>query len=208
MIVFGALLSPYVRKVCVALAEKGVDYELKLSRPRNPDPDFLAASPFGKIPAMKHGDYTLADSSAIVAYVDAVWPEPALIPADPKLRGRAIWFDEFSDTILAGSGLKVLFNRYVAPVVFKKEGNEAVAQKGMEELPPIWAYLESQVPEQGWLVDAFSIADLSIASMIRSLEHVDAQPCATLYPRTAAWYQRVCARPSWIQVAAEDSAKG
>ncbi|HWU02616.1 MAG TPA: glutathione S-transferase family protein [Novosphingobium sp.] len=206
--IFGALLSPYVRKVCVALAEKGLDYDLRLSRPRDPDPDFLAASPFGKIPAMKQGDFVLCDSSAILAWLDAKYPSPALIPAEPEARGRAIWLEEFSDGIIAASGLKVLFHRYVSPVVFKREGNEEIALKGLAELPPIWAYLERVAPETGWLLGAdFTIADISIAAMIRSLEHVDAQPDPATHPRTAAWYARVCDRPSWRKVAQEDSVK-
>ena len=67
--------------------------------PGDPNPDFRAASPFGKMPALADGDYHLADSSAIIHYLEAKHPEPALIPADPKERGRTVWFDEFADTM-------------------------------------------------------------------------------------------------------------
>ena len=115
MIVYGSSLSPFVRKVLAFAHEKGIELELKQVGLGSTDPDFLAASPFRKIPALADGDYRLADSSAIIQYLEALHPSPEMIPADPKLRGRVIWFDEFADTILFACGAKMFFNRVVAP---------------------------------------------------------------------------------------------
>src|SRR3546814_19622085 len=81
----------------------------------DPDPGFRAASPLGKMPAMDDVGFLLADSSAIIHYLEAKYPEPALIPADPQERGRVIWWDEFGDTVFAACGGKMFFNRIVAP---------------------------------------------------------------------------------------------
>ena len=51
MIVYGASLSPFVRKVLAYGAEKGLELEHKPLGLGSDDPDFLAASPFRKIPA-------------------------------------------------------------------------------------------------------------------------------------------------------------
>jgi len=206
MLVYGALLSPFVRKVCVVAHEKGVAYELKLLSPGNADPEFRAASPFGKIPAIRDGDYLLADSSAIVAYLDAKHPEPALLPANPQARGKAVWFDEFADTVVGHSGLKVLFNRLVGPKLLKIGGDEAIAAQGEAELPPLWNYLESVAPADGWLVGDFGLADIAVASIIKSLSYVKVDPRPDAYPAIAAWLARVHARPSWQAVAAEEAA--
>ena len=210
MQVFGALLSPFVRKVCLVAEEKGIAYELVLSRPGNADPDFVAASPFGKIPAMKDGDYTLADSTAIVTYLEAKHPAKPMLPADPQARGTAMWFDEFADTILAASGLKILFNRLVGPKILKVGGDEAIALQGEAELPRILEYLEGAVPDTGWLLgESFSLADISVASLFRSLAYVGHAPKVATHPRTAAWYARVCQRPAWQRIAAiEDAPRG
>lgn len=201
MKVFGALLSPFVRKVAVAAAEKGMPFELTMSRPDSPDPDFVRASPFGKIPALVDGDYGLADSSAIIAYLEAKQPAPALLSADPQARGRAVWFDEFADTIYAASGLKIVFNRLVAPRILKKPYDEAIAMQGETELPPILDYLESVAPAQGWLAGDFSLGDIAVASMLRTMTYVGFGPDAAKYPATAAWYARVAERPAWQQIA-------
>ena len=90
MILFGSTLSPFVRK-CVAFAsEKGLEFELKARPLGDPDPEFLAASPFRKMPALQDGDYRLCDSSAICHYLDAKYPEQPLIPAEPQARGRVV----------------------------------------------------------------------------------------------------------------------
>ncbi len=206
MIVYGALLSPFVRKVCLACEEKGIAYELFVTRPHGPDPGFNAASPFGRIPALRDGDYTLSDSSAIVAYLEAKHPAPPMLPADPQARGRAVWFDEFADTILGGSGLKILFNRLVAPKILKVPYDEAVALQGEAELPPILAWLESVAPASGWLAGAdFSLGDIAVASMFRSLSSVGYEPDPASHPATAAWYARVCERPAWQTIAEREA---
>jgi glutathione S-transferase len=207
MKLYGALLSPFVRKVAVVLAEKGLTYEPKRGGPGSTDPEFLAVSPFAKIPVLDDDGFILPDSTAIVVYLDAQYPDPALIPAEPKARGQAMWFDEFGDTIFAVSGLKILFNRLVGPKLLKIGGDEALALEGEAELPRIFEYIERVAPEQGWLLGAaFSIADITVASMLCTLTYVGHGPNAAAYPKTAAWHARVTARPSWQDVGGRERA--
>ena len=207
MLIYGAFLSPFVRKVCVAAAEKGVSWELKLTSPGSTEPDFVAISPLQKIPAMRDGDFSLADSTAIALYLDAKHPEPALLPSGAQARGTAIWLDEFADTILASSGLKVLFHRLVGPKLLKVGGDEAVAAQGEAELPRLYDYIESICPATGWLVgDDFSLADLAIASVLRTMTYVELFPQPERYPMIDAWYGRGCERPAWRSVAGQEDA--
>ncbi|WP_298200142.1 glutathione S-transferase family protein [Novosphingobium sp.] len=208
MKLYGALLSPFVRKVALVATEKGLDWTLVGSPPGGEDAEFRRASPFGKIPAIDDDGFLLADSTAIVAYLEAKCPAPAVLPADPQLRGRAVWFDEFADTILMGAGLKVLFHRLVGPKLLKRPYDPAVADQGEAELPPILAWLESVVPAEGWLLGGtFSLADYAVASALRSLQPVGWGRNAEAYPATAAWYDRVAARPAWQAVAAIEDAR-
>ncbi len=206
MKVFGFMLSPFVRKVHLVAAEKGIAVEMAPANMRNPSPEFAAASPFRKIPALQDGDYTLADSTAIVTYLDALQPEPPLFPADARARGKAIWWEEYADTILTPTGAKILFNRFVAPKIVGIPGDEAVAAQGDIEIQPLIAHLESQVPDEGWLVGEFSIADIAIASVLRSLAYAEWQVDPQHSPRAAAWYARMCQRPAWQSVATLEDA--
>ncbi|WP_225008533.1 MULTISPECIES: glutathione S-transferase family protein [Novosphingobium] len=207
MKLYGALISPFVRKIAVVATEKGISWELARGGPGSGDPDFLAASPLGKIPAIDDDGFTLADSSAIALYLDAKYPEPRLIPQDPQGLGRVMFFDEFGDTVLGGAGLKVLFNRLVGPKLLKVGGDEAVAAQGEAELPRWTDWLESVVPSEGWLMGAdFTLADISVAALFRSIEYVGLGIDAAARPKTAAWYERVKARPSWAAVAEQEDA--
>lgn len=204
--IFGFPLSPFVRKVHLVAAEKGIAIEMVLGRPGEPSPDFLAASPFRKIPALQDGDFTLADSTAIVTYLDALQPAPAIAPGDARQRAKAIWWEEFADTVLVAAGGKVLFNRFVGPRLMGLQGDEAVAQQGLKELGPILDHLESEAGD-GWLTGGdFSIGDIAVAATLRSMGYIDLEPDAGTHPRTAAWYERVKTRPSWAEVAQREAA--
>jgi glutathione S-transferase len=199
MILYGSTFSPFVRKVAAFAGEKGMAFELKATRLADPDPDFRAASPFGKMPALIDGDYKLADSSAIIHYLEAKQPEPALIPADPQLRGRAIWFEEFADTILFGCGAKMFFNRIVAPRFLGREGDPAVADKAeTEELPPILDYLERVIPDSGYLVgDRLTLADIAVAGPFANFRHCDVAVDEGQYPRLTGYVRSILERPSF-----------
>jgi glutathione S-transferase len=146
MIIFGASLSPFVRKVLAFAHEKGIDFEHRPFHPIKPPADFLAASPFRKIPALQDEDFSICDSSAIVAYIEAKYPTPPLIPTEPRARARTIWLEEYADTILTGAVAKIFAHRVVRPLFMKQAGDAAVADAAeREELPPVLAYLESIV---------------------------------------------------------------
>ncbi len=199
--VHGFPLSPFVRKVHLVAAEKRIPIEMMLGKPGQPSAEFLAASPFRKIPALEDGEFSLCDSTAIVTYLDAIQPEPPITPGDAKAKARAIWFEEFADTILIAAGGKVLFNRFVGPKLMGVAGDEAAAEQGLKDLVPILDYLESQCGD-GWLTGGeFSIGDIAVAATLRSMGYFGMEPDAATHPRTAAWYARVKARPSWAPVA-------
>jgi len=202
MIIYGSSLSPFVRKVLAFADEKGVEVELQGTGFPNHSAEFLEASPFRKMPAMRDGDYTLADSSAIIHYIEAKHPEPALIPADAQLRGKTIWYEEFADTLLFSCGAKIFFNRIVAPRFMGRPGDlEAAEQAELNELPPILEYLEKVVPgDGGFLVgDGLTLADLAVAGPFANFRHTETKVCPERYPRTVAYVDRILARPSFAQ---------
>ena len=209
MILYGSSLSPYVRKVLAFAAEKGVELEVQPVTPGDPDPDFRLASPFGKMPGFRDGDYALPDSSAIVHYLEAKFPQPALIPAEAEARGKTIWFEEFADTILVSCGARIFFNLIVAPRFLGKPGDpEAARQAELNDLPPILDYLERTVPDDdGYLVgDRLTLADIAVAGPFANFRHTNTQVDPDRYPRTLAYVERILARPSFAPWIARETA--
>jgi glutathione S-transferase len=185
--------------------EKGIELDLQPTGFPNASPEYLEASPFKKMPAFRDGDFVLADSSAIIHYLEAKFSEPALIPSEPELRGRAIWFEEFADTILVSCGAKIFFNRIVAPRFLGKPCDEEAVQSAMlNDLPPILDYLEKVVPgDGGYLVgDQLTLADIAVAGPFANFRHTETKVCPERYPRTVAYVSRIMSRPSfapWIE---------
>lgn len=203
MIIYGSSLSPFVRKTMVFATEKGVDFELKPLQ----DPDFRAISPFGKMPAFRDGDFAISDSTAIITYLDAIRPEPNLIPTEPKARARTIWYEEYGDTIIADCGGKIFFNRVVSPKFFGRPGDLAAADEAQKtQFPRLMDYLESIAPASGYLVeDRFTLADIAVASPLATLMHGDCHIDAKTHPKAHAYVSRIWERPSFASLLEQET---
>ena len=79
----GFPLSNYHNKAKLALLERGVPFEEVLV-----PGGALEHSPMGKVPYLLTDEGPLCESQAIVEYVEARWPNPPLLPADPRGRAR------------------------------------------------------------------------------------------------------------------------
>ena len=93
----GFAVSNYFNKVKLAMLEKRVWFDVERVKTGSTDPAVLAASPLGKIPFLKTDQGTLCESQVILEYLEAEYPEPPLLPADPwaaaKVREIATFVD-------------------------------------------------------------------------------------------------------------------
>ena len=208
MILYGSTMSPFVRKVAAYAAEKGIDLDIQQTGFPNHTPEFCAASPFKKMPALADGDYLLSDSSAIIHYLEAKFPEPELIPADPRERGRVIWFDEFADTLLFACGAKIFFNKVVAPRFLGREGDLTAAEAAeRDELPPLLDYLEGVIPDSGYLVgDRLTLADISVAGPFANFSHCQVAIDKARYPNVTRFVAGILSRPSFTRYVEREAA--
>jgi len=203
LIVYGSPISPFVRKVRVVLAEKGVEYTLDPVNPFAPPPDYVEISPLKRIPALRDTDLpepnTLADSSVISDYLERKFPTPALYPSDNYLRGRALWFEEYADSIMAQNiGLGLFFERIVKKFM-RRECDEAVVTTTLtEKLPPLFGYLEKEIGSRDFLVgEAFSIADVAVGTIFVNYGHAGETIDAGCWPNLARYVAGIHARPSF-----------
>jgi glutathione S-transferase len=209
-ILHGVAASPFVRKVRVALAFKGIDYTSNPVMPMGVPAEYKQKSPLGKIPCWEDGDFTLPDSSCILAYLERVKPEPALLPADPKAYGHALWLEEYADTKLAETVGAVFFERIVKAKILKAPVDEARVRDAIENrLPEVFDYLESQAPEGGDALvgGRFSVADIAVASQLLNLRHGGVRPDPKRWPRLAAWLEAVHGNPWFKPIVEEEAAQ-
>jgi glutathione S-transferase len=206
MILHGIALSPFVRKVLVVAAEKGIALEAKPGMPGNTDAAFRAMSPFGKVPAFEDGDYKLSDSSAIIHYLEAKYPAHPLIPAEAKARGRTIWYDEYADTILFVPMAAIFFNRVVGPMMSMPH-DPALADKAIVEALPLQLdYIENILTENEFLVgDQLTLADIAVAGPFVNIAHAGVEIDAAKYPKTVRYVANILARPSFAPLIAAET---
>jgi glutathione S-transferase len=207
--VYGAFGSPFVRKVLVAMAEKGIAFDHEQTVPFGAPPEYRKLSPLGKIPAFRDGDKTLADSSVIIAYLERTHPGHPLYPSDAYDYARALWFEEYGDGGLAPIiGGKIFFPKVIAPRFFKREPNleeiQAVVDK---ELPPMFDYLEGEIGNKEYLVgNQFSVADIGIATQFVNFILAGYSVDAKRWPKLTAYLGRIHSRPSFKGVIEKEKA--
>jgi glutathione S-transferase len=201
--VIGNYLSPYVRKVLVCMEFKGLRYEIDPIVPFVGNEAFERLSPLRRVPLLFEDGRVFRDSSVICQYLEDVHPSPPLYPADPADRAHARWLEEYADTALAdGLIWRLFYQKAIRPYVFGEERDEAVIAEALHKyIPRTLDYLETQLPAEGWLFGALSIADVAIASMFRTAAFVRFTVDATRWPRSAAFVERALAHEVFARLA-------
>jgi glutathione S-transferase len=86
-------ISPYVFSCFVTLREKGLDFSVDpvaLQTKEQDAPGYRDRSLTGRVPALRHGEFWLAESQAIIEYLDDAFPDaPRALPRDVQVRARA-----------------------------------------------------------------------------------------------------------------------
>ncbi|WP_051785781.1 glutathione S-transferase family protein [Endozoicomonas numazuensis] len=207
MKVYGATLSPMVRKVVVALEMKGLEYELDPVIPFHTPEGFEKISPLKRIPALEDGEVKLADSTIICEYLEDRYPDVALYPTDPVLKAKARWFEEYADTVLMKVTAEGLyFERVVKPLLGMETNEEKVQKNLRDNMPSTLQYMESVMPENGFLLgESLMMADIAIGSNFINAGYAGFDPDAAQYPLFAAYLQRVKAHPAFQLRMKEDA---
>lgn len=203
--IYGVPLSIHVRKVIVTALEKGLEHRVETVFPFDPPPGWREVSPTGKIPALKHGDLTLADSSVIVAYLEKRFPAHPLTPGDPAQYARTMWFEEYVDSQIAPDVIGLFHQKVLGPMLHKKEPDPAVVGRLQhQDLPPKLDYLEGCL-QGDYLVDGrISIADITLASDLTVFHYLGCQLDAARHPKVAAHFRRMLSRDSFRKALAAE----
>lgn len=161
---YGFAPSTYVRTVRLVCAEKSIDYTLEPGGFGSPE--FRALHPFGKMPAMRHGDVVLAESLAIASYLDQVFDGPSLFPDQPAPRARAIQW--------ATSIIDYLYPAVVVELLKAMKAETEPSAEVIADAREILGVFDGAVADTGHLVgDRATVADLYLWPV---LAFADSQP--------------------------------
>ena len=212
MKIYGVSASPFVRKVIVTCEIKALKYSIVPISPfgEQPPEAFKKISPLGKIPVLKNGDFVLADSSVICSYLEEKYPQNSILPKSIEDRACARWLEEYSGSkLFEVVVVKLFFERFVKPNLLKKPTDEKVVEENLKRtLPPVMDYLESHMPETGFLFssDKLSIADIAIGSNMVNAAYADYQVDAEKWPKLSSYIKRIHQTPAFKKALALDSA--
>lgn len=209
---WGTGVSPYVRKVIVALAEKNIAYEqneilpkvlLQATGQMVPE-TFDKISPLGKIPILQIGDFAIADSAVIIAYLDKKFTSGnPLYPDNPEAFARTLWFERYSDTALADVIHRKLFAELVVkPKVLNQQPDLVlVDQTKKHELPLVMDYLNQAVKQYQWIAgNEFTIADIAITTQLLALKLTGFEFKNNPWDNVNQYFSRVTSRPSFAKI--------
>jgi glutathione S-transferase len=187
--------SPYVFSCFVALREKGVPFEVKtwsLAAGEHRRGDYANRSVTGRVPALAHGDFWLAESSAIDEYLEDVFPPPQhtrLYPAGVRERARARQVQAW-----LRSDLLPLREERPTATVFGAPADKPLSSTALWAAERLLAGCEQLLPGDAQYLSGseFGIADADLALMLQRLvRNGDPVP-----DRLRAYAERVWARPS------------
>ena len=208
--IYGASISPFVRKVRLALAAKGLEYQHIPVVPIGDDQpqEFKDNSPLGKIPLAQIDGNWIPDSSAILAYLERGRPQKLLLSDDPGQAARAVWFEAYAGGhMTAVIGGHLFAELILAPALFNRESNqEEIELARTEEIPAIFDYLESQLDSDYLLGDSLGHADICVGSPLVTLLHCNEACDAGRWPKTAAYMQRLYQDPVFADLIADEKA--
>ena len=204
-LVYGGTVSPYVRKVRVALAYKGIEFEDVEQTPFGAPSEFRELSPLSKIPVWKEGDFVLPDSSVILSYIEQRYPTPPLLPADPQPRAKALWFQEYGGSKLNDVTAGVFFERVVKPKVLNLDTDTKLVDRILEKaLPRALDYLTKCLGGNEYMVGGmFSLADIALTTSFVNLNLAGINVDAERWPAYAAYVERILALPFYAPIVAE-----
>ena len=197
--IHGVPFSAHTRKVIIAALEKGIPYEIVPVIPLTPPTGWQDLSPLGLIPIIQDGDFTLADSTAICLYLDRAYPGASLYPGDAKQFARTLWMEEFVDSGLAPHVLRgLLMQRVFAPKFLGKAPDEALIQTSLTQMIPArFGYLEQALRGDWFVANAFSMADIAVASILMNFHFAGEVVDGSRYPKLAGFLARALSRPSF-----------
>jgi len=198
-------LSPYSRKVRLALAEKRIAFELRVEKVWERRPEFLQLNPAGAVPVLvEENGLVIADSYAICEYLDEAYPDVPLIGRTlaerAEVRRLLSWFDNLFGQEVSRN---LLWERHLKRQLGHGNPDGAAIRAG-------YANLKAHLDVIGWLAERrawlagqqLSLADFAAAAHLSALDYVnDVDWSHNLAARD--WYSRVKSRPSFRALLAD-----
>ncbi len=193
MKLYHAPISPNSRRVWVTLLEKGLEFELvevKLDGEQL-KPDFLAISPFHHIPVLVDDGFNVVESLAILDYLEAKYPTPAMLPADAKDLTIVRMVELVTTNELLPAAI------LLTPAILGLPGADPEKiEQAKQKISTVLKFFESLLDDRPF----FGSQTITLAEAVAGTV-VNWLPAGGVsfseYPKLSAWCDRLTVRPAW-----------
>ena len=202
MRLYGVPLSVHTRKVQLALRAKRLAHDLSVVIPIMPDTlpeNWTQLSPTGLIPVLEDGAFVLPDSSAIIQYLDANYPDTPLTPADPQLRGRALWLEAYLGAFFREVIHPLFHQRVVAPMRGATPDTDVIDDAISRIAPRYFEYLNREI-DGTWLVgETMSVADIAVGANLVLLYYLGETISVSQYPALTRYLKALLKSSAFVE---------
>ena len=192
IVLYGYRYSVYLRIVRMTMLEKGIGWTHVEIDPfaKIIPADYLALHPFGRVPALKHGDFVLYETAAITRYVDEAFAGPRLQPSGPQERARMNQVIAIADSYGYWPMVRQVFSPRVFNAALGTVPDESVIAEGIARSHTVLGALEKLAAGGRFLVgDALTLADIHLAAMMAYFTAAeDGRTALSAYPGLSAWW--------------------
>jgi glutathione S-transferase len=231
---YNAPVSTCSQRVRMALSEKGldwIDHRVSLRDGEQVQPAYLAINPNGVVPTLVHDGKVVGDSSVILEYLEDVFPQNPLRPADPYALARMRMWRQYIDEVPTpatrvpsfhasfGNGLRKMTPeargaaaalRPLRRHMLLKIGPDGFSARdlgeAMEQINQSFERMEQALQNGAWLCgDMFTIADISMLPTVVRMEDLGFQHLWQDKRRVASWYSAVQKRKSFADAYTKES---
>lgn len=217
-------MSTCSAKARIALGAKGLAWKshvLNLRLAEVQRPDYLKLNPDAVVPTLIHDGEVVRESSVIIEYLDEVFPDPPLKPADAlgraRMRGWIVQVDESIHPVVGTltwalstanvmramhtpeeleaylQGLQVADKRMRRREIFEQGIAAPTVTAALKRMDRLCAQMEQQLESSAWLVgDKFTLADIALAPYLTRMDMLGLGPILWgERPRFTGWYRRL-----------------
>jgi glutathione S-transferase len=185
--------STFSRRVRIQLHEKGVSIDecvVDMAKGEHKGPAYRALNPYARVPLLVDGDFVLFESSAIMEYLELMFPQPSLVPTKPRGRALVSMHVKLCDVEFGSETRSVIFPRRFLP---RERWDIPAQEKAIGRIAKHLAVLDAQLAGKDFLVeDRFTLADLAYAPFMDFLPLLQLTPPANV----GRWMQMLASRPS------------
>jgi glutathione S-transferase len=192
-------LSPFSRKIRLALAEKRIPFDLRVERVWERREEFLAMNPACTVPVLQDGNgLILADSYAICEYLDEAYPDGPLLGRTlaerAEVRRLVAWFDV---KFYAEVTRNLLYEKHQKRLLGRGNPEAPAIRAGYANLKPHLDYIGWLAETRAWLAGpSLSLADLAAAAHLSALDYIGDLDWS-LNDAAKDWYARIKSRPAF-----------